>query len=155
MRTLALLAGLSAALMAQKYTGPKPDQPDLPYLKHADQLIALESNQAAEETRKDDVFAVTKGASSPVRTPLAEPYFLMEGAKLDPRSLELYKLETKGGQREVLLSRKRKPGSRPMKIMVNALGNRLYRIDVNETLENGEYCLSPQGSNQVFCFQVY
>jgi hypothetical protein len=26
---------------------------------------------------------------------------------------------------------------------------------VNEPLENGEYCLSPEGSNAVFCFSEY
>jgi len=31
----------------------------------------------------------------------------------------------------------------------------LYRLEVNESLENGEYGLTPEGANQVFCFQVY
>jgi hypothetical protein len=39
--------------------------------------------------------------------------------------------------------------------MVNPLGGKLYRIDVNETLENGQYCFSPTGADQVFCFEVY
>jgi len=26
---------------------------------------------------------------------------------------------------------------------------------VNEVIDNGEYCLSPEGSNQVFCFTTY
>ena len=34
-------------------------------------------------------------------------------------------------------------------------GWNIYRIDVGESLENGEYSLTPEGSNQVFCFQVY
>jgi len=28
-------------------------------------------------------------------------------------------------------------------------------VEANEMLENGEYSLTPSGSNQVFCFQVY
>jgi hypothetical protein len=41
--------------------------------------------------------------------------------------------------------------------MVTRIEGHLYRVDVNEGLglENGEYSLSPQGSNTVFCFQVY
>ena len=50
---------------------------------------------------------------------------------------------------------KKRQGAKPLKILINPLGDRLYRIDVNETLEIGEYCLSPNGANQVFCFQVY
>jgi hypothetical protein len=29
------------------------------------------------------------------------------------------------------------------------------KVEVNEPLENGEYCLSPEGSNAVFCFSEY
>ena len=32
---------------------------------------------------------------------------------------------------------------------------KLYRLEVEESLEPGEYALSAEGSNQVFCFQVY
>jgi hypothetical protein len=39
--------------------------------------------------------------------------------------------------------------------MVKPLEGKLYRVEANETLENGEYALSPDGSDQVFCFQVY
>jgi hypothetical protein len=33
--------------------------------------------------------------------------------------------------------------------------DKLYRLEVEESLEPGEYALSAEGSNQVFCFQVY
>jgi hypothetical protein len=33
--------------------------------------------------------------------------------------------------------------------------DKLYRLEVEESLEPGEYALSPEGSNQVFCFQVF
>lgn len=157
MRTAALLLAATAALgFAQsKYEGPKPEKPDIPYLRHAAKLIPLEVGQAKEEVRKNDQWATMAGASSPVRTPLAEPYFVMEMGKLDPKLFELYRVETKGSQREVLVSKKNKQGAKPFRIMVSPLGDRLYRIDVNETLENGEYCLSPSGANSVFCFQVY
>jgi len=157
MRTAALLLAATAALgFAQsKYEGPKPEKADIPYLRHAAKLIPLETSQARDETRKGDQWASVAGAASPVRTPLAEPYFVMEMGKIDPKLFELYRVESKNGQREVLISKKNKQGSKPLRIMVSPLGDRLYRIDVNETLENGEYCLSPSGSNTVFCFQVY
>jgi hypothetical protein len=158
MQKLVLMIAAAAALAnAQaKYTGPKPEKVDIPYLKHASKLIPLEVNEAKEETRKDQQWAVVKGASSDVRTPLAEPFFIMEQGKIDARVFELYRVEPKGGQRELMLGGKKKgSGAKPYKIMVSPMGERLYRIDVNDTLDNGEYCLSPQGSNQVFCFQVY
>lgn len=146
------LAGLA---QQSKYTGPRPEKPDVPYLKHASKLIPTEVLEATTETRKDEDWAVTPGASSPVRTPLAEPYFFVLAEKLDPTKLELYRVEPRNGKREVLLSRKNKPQAKPYRIFATSLGERLYRVDVNDTLENGEYCLSPNGSNQVFCFQVY
>ena len=42
----------------------------------------------------------------------------------------------------------------PIEVLTK-LDDALYRVEVNEVLENGEYSLSPRGSNQVFCFQVY
>ena len=36
------------------------------------------------------------------------------------------------------------------------MGNEnLFWIEANEYLDNGEYCLTPEGSNKVFCFQIY
>ncbi|BDC48370.1 hypothetical protein F183_A06860 [Bryobacterales bacterium F-183] len=149
------LAAAAIGIAQSKYEGPKPEKPDLPYLRHAAKLIPLETGQAKEETRKNEQWAAVAGASSPVRTPLAEPFFVMEMGRVDPKLFELYRVEPKNGQREVLISKKNKQGSKPLRIMVTPLGERLYRIDVNETLDNGEYCLSPSGSNNVFCFQVY
>jgi hypothetical protein len=152
---IAFLACAALAAAQSKYTGPKPEKVDIPYLKHASKLIPLEVNEAKEEMRKDQQWAIVKGSSSNVRTPLAEPFFIMEQAKINASVFELYRVEPKNGQRELMIGTKKKGGAKPLKIMVSPLGERLYRIDVNDTLDNGEYCLSPQGSNQVFCFQVY
>lgn len=157
MRLFGITIFTAALCLAQqsKYTGPKPEKPDLPYLKHAAKLIPTEVAEAVTETRKDQDWAVTKGAESPVKTPLAEPYFFILADKIDPGKLELYRVESKNGNREVLLSKKNKAQAKPLRIFATPLGQRIYRVDVNETLENGEYCLSPSGSNQVFCFQVF
>lgn len=146
-------AGLA---LAQKYTGPRPPKPDLPYLLHASNLVATEPGEAKEEKRKDDTVYAVAGVSSAAKTPLAEPIFLIQAQKLVPEKLQLYKLEVKNGRREILFpAKKRKDGPRPLYMSVTRLGEGIFRLEANETLENGEYSLTPDGSNQVFCFQVY
>jgi hypothetical protein len=146
-----------AALAADKYSGPRPPKPDVPYLMHADTLVPTEASEAKEESHKDDSAYTVPGAASPARTPMAEPVFLFLSDKIQPDTLQLYRLEVKNGNRQVVLSQKRRGGSRPMRLMVTRLDDKLYRLEVDEGLglENGEYSLSPTGSNGVFCFQVY
>jgi len=141
----------ATAAFAQKYDGPRPPKPDILYLVHADNLIPTESTEARQEK---STFIVT-GDSSPSRTPLAEPIFLMQADKIQPQSLELYKFEVKGGKREVNISSHRSRGSKVLRLTVTPLEGNLYRIEADEELENGEYVLSPEGSNAVFCFEVY
>ncbi len=156
---LPLLPWLVALAPAQKYSGPRPAKPDVPYLLHAASLLETEAGEAREEKRKDDTAYVVAGAGSPARTPLAEPIFLLVAEKLAPEKLELYAMTVKGGQREVLFpanpGKRRKDTARPFHLSVTKLEGNLYRIEVNEGLENGEYSLTPGGTNQVFCFQVY
>ena len=142
-------------LLAQKYTGPRPAKPDLPYLMHADDLIPAESAEAKQEERKNEVTYVIPGANSSARTPLASPAFLILTDQLQADRLQLFKLQSKGGQREVLFTRKKKLVARPIRLNVTRLDENLYKIEVDEILENGEYSLSPADSNQVFCFQIY
>lgn len=143
------------AVFAQKYTGPRPPKPDWPYLMHADNLIPTELSEAKEQTRKDEITYVITGASSPAKTPLASPIFLFQAGKLPPERLQLFKVEVKAGQREITF-RKKKQTARPLRLSISRLtSDNLYRIEADESLENGEYTLSPEGSNQVFCFQVY
>jgi len=153
-RILPLFLAAVCAAFAQKYDGPRPAKPDLPYLKHADNLVATEASQAVEQKqKKDDVLYVVEGANSPARTPLASPIFLFQADKLSPDKLGLYKLDVKGNHREILFGPKKQP--RPIRIDVTRLDGNLYKIEVGESLDPGEYSLSPEGSNQVFCFQVY
>ncbi len=145
----------SAALAAEKYTGPRPPQPDIPYLLHASKLIPTEVVEAREEQKKNESTYIIPGASSPARTPLAEPIFLIEADKINPERLELYRLEVKGGQREITVSQKRRGGPRPLKLSVTRIDGRLSRVEAGEMLENGQYSLSPSDSNTAFCFEVY
>src|SRR5579862_9733637 len=144
------LSGVGIAWTAD-YTGPKPPKPDMLYLVHADNLIPTESGEAKEEGKGNNTKYVMPGATSPARTPLAEPIFIMQSEKLTPESIELYKFDVKGGRREVDLSR----SSKALHLSVTRLEKGLYRIEADEVLENGEYVLSPMGSNRVFCFEIF
>ncbi len=155
--TISLLTMLGGpCAMAQKYNGPRPPKPDLPYLQHADNLVPTEVADAKEQPGKDEITYTISGAASTAKTPLAGPVFLLETQKLEPEKMELYRLEVKNGQREVVFSKKKKrDSSRPLRLGVTRLDEHLFRLEVEESLENGEYSLTPSGSNQVFCFQVY
>ena len=152
---IALLA-CTAVFGAEKYTGPRPPKADIPYLLHADNLVQTEVGKANSQERKDLVVASLPGASSPVKTPLAEPIFIIKTDKLLVDKIQAYRLEVKNGQREVVIdAKKAKNVKRPIHLQVTKLDDKLYRVEVDETLENGEYSLSPDGSDDTFSFQVY
>lgn len=153
---IALLLPLQAW---QKYTGPRPPKADIPYLLHASTLLETEVQEAKDETRKDENAAVIPGAASPVKTPLPEPIFLFLSEKISPDKLEMYRLTvTKDGKREVAFpspGKRKKDSPRPIHMSTSKIDAGLYRIEASEVLDQGEYCLSPSGANQVFCFQVF
>jgi hypothetical protein len=154
--TMTVMVVSNALTAADKYTGPRPAKADVPYLLHAENLVETEIGEAKEESRKDGKVYTLSGAASPVRTPLAEPIFLIRVEKLNPDKLALYPLEVKNGSREVYFpDRPKKNSVRPVHTMVTRVADGLYRLEANEGLENGEYALSPEGTNQVFAFQIY
>jgi hypothetical protein len=155
LRQFSLWLICAAAMCGQKYTGPQPEKPDLPYLLHADTLVATEPGEAKQENRKDEVLYVIDGATAAAATPLASPIFLIRSENIPADKLEIYKLESKNGHREVLFQRKKKQTARPIRRNVTRLGDDLYKIEVDETLSNGEYSITPSESNAVFCFRVY
>jgi hypothetical protein len=141
---------------ADKYTGPVPPKPDIPYLVHASNLIETEVTQAREENHKNDTTYSIAGASSSARTPLAEPVFIIDSRQVSAQSFELYHLDVKGGNREVSMnSSRRRGGSRALHLAVKQLSGHLYRVEVDEPLENGQYALSSNGDNHAFCFEIY
>jgi len=154
-KSLLFLCALGLVSGAPKYTGPLPPKPDIPYLLHGSNLIETETGQAREESRKNDTNYVISGASSAARTPLAEPIFIIDAQKTSPERFELYRLEVKGGNREVTFSSRRRGGNRPYHLAVTPLGGHLYKIEAYEPLENGQYALSPSGDNRAFCFEIY
>lgn len=158
MKYLLVAAVLSAGfcLGQEKYSGPEPAKADLPYLLHASTLLPTEAAEAKQEDKKEISTYMVPGTASNVRTPLAEPIFLLKTEKLAPERLSLYRMELKDGQRQVSFNTKKpKDNPRPVPLSVKRLGQGIYRIEANEMMQPGEYCLSPEGSNQVFCFQVY
>ena len=143
----------AGAFAADKYEGPRPQKQDLPYLLHASNLEETEKADARKESAKNaDTYIIT-GAASPAKTPLAEPIFIMQAERISPERLELYRFDIKNGQRSVTFSKRK--GGKVLRLTVKRLEGRLWRIEAAEPLENGEYALTPDGSDVVFCFQVY
>jgi hypothetical protein len=160
MRTLTVVCALTftvgLASAADKYMGPRPPKADVPYLLHADNLVETEVGAAVNDTRKDKTYAVINGANSPVKTPLAEPIFIIRTDRVSVEKFEAYKLESKDGKREVLIgAKKAKDVPRPIYLSVTRLDDKLYRVEVDEPLENGEYSLTPQGADTTFSFSIY
>ncbi|MGD0498903.1 MAG: hypothetical protein ABSC23_10760 [Bryobacteraceae bacterium] len=149
---LLLLATLAAA---EKYDGPRPPKRDLPYIKHASNLIPTEDVTAQEsDKKKDDITYIIEGASSSAVTSLAEPIFLLQADKLIPEKLKLFKLEVKNGHREVRITARKSSAIRLEATRYDA--DTLWKIEVGDTLEPGEYALSQADdeSNRAFCFRV-
>jgi hypothetical protein len=147
-----LLAALCAAWGQSSYDGPRPPKADLPYLKHASNLVATEAGDAKEQKQKSDTIYVVEGAASTVETPLASPIFIFKSDKIAPEKFGLYKFDVKGGNREIVFGPKKQP--KGIRLEVTRLDKGLYKLEVGESLDPGEYSLSPEGSNQVFCFRV-
>ena len=144
---------------SQEYDGPAPPRPDVPFLLHAHNLVETEIGEARMEERKNEEAHILTGAASPVRTPLAEPIFIFESEEIPVESLTLWQVETVRGSREIAFpndpERRRRRGPFPVHLTVKPLGGDLFWLEVNQYLENGEYCISPDGSQKVFCFQIY
>lgn len=152
-----LLTLPAGALLAQDYTGPIPPKTDVPYLLHASNLVETEVAQATVKDRKDDeVTYQVAGESSSARTPLAEPIFLFRSDKIRPEAIEMYQFEVRRGNRELKLKdRPKGDDAHPLHLMVKRIEGDLYRIEADEVLENGEYSLSPNTSDDVFTFEIY
>lgn len=157
---LALAAALVAVPLAaqsgakRKSGPPDPPKKDVAYILHADQLVETETGEAQQETRKDEQLYFVAGAASGVKTPLAGPEFLIHAENIPVDKLQLYRMESKNGRREVVVMRKKKPVAKPHRLSVFRVRENLYRIRVYDSLEPGQYSLSPDGSNTVFCFAV-
>lgn len=154
-----LLTALAAVAFAQseKYRGPRPPKTDVPYLLHANKLVELDSGEAQQSDRKDETVYTVAGATAQARTPMPEPIFVIAAEKIAPDKLDLFRMTvSRSGARELAIPKKPKRDSpRPVRMTAAKLEGNLYKLEAQEFLENGEYCMSPQGVNAVFCFTVY
>jgi hypothetical protein len=139
----------------EKYAGPVPPKKDVPYLLHADNLVETELANATQASSKNENTFIVQGETSPARTPLAEPIFLLATERLSAESLSLYKFTVSNGKRQIAIGKKNSKGLKNFHTSVRTLAPGLYRIEAAEYLENGEYSLSPEGENIAFCFTVY
>lgn len=157
-RTL-LLAALVTVLAAPAIAEDSeltPPKADVPYLLHAGNLVETAHAVAGEEKKKNEVTYFVPGATSTVRTPLAGPEFMLQSENLDPNTLRLYAFEVRNGRREISFhEKKQKQNPVPLILSVFPVAERLFKIRVDESLERGEYALSPDGSNDIFCFTVF
>jgi hypothetical protein len=152
-RWIVTLLGIAAAVaQAQQYTGPQPEKPDLPYLKHANVLVATEPVEIKETKTANDVAYSVEGETSPSKTPLALPVFLIRAEKLDPAHLQIFRLEVKDGHREMTLSGRKQAGL--IHVQVVKVQGSLFRMEVADDLETGEYVLSLDGTDRGFCFGI-
>lgn len=134
---------------------PNPPKPDRPYLIHGSSLVEVETLDAHEEEIKNELRFWVPGATSKTRTPLAGPEFLFEWVEIDPADLRLYGFEEVKGRREILYRKKKKIVARPYFLDIERIDGKVVRIRVNGSLPAGEYGLTPQGRNDVFCFTVF
>ncbi len=150
---LIVASGLCGA--APRYDGPRPPQPDLPYLLHANNLVPTEKVTAREESGKNGMSYVIAGSSSSARTPLAEPIFIIQAQRLVPDRLGCFRMDVnKSGNREVVMGKKSRK-DKPIPLKVTKLEEGLYKVEVDTPLENGQYTLSPEGSDEAFAFEIY
>ena len=108
MRSLAPVLLFTAALYAQDYKGPVPPKADVLYLLHASTLVETEVQTAHEESKKNETLYWVEGASSPARTPLAEPIFIVKADKLNPEKLDMFRFTPRKDRRELVI--KDRPG---------------------------------------------
>ena len=103
--------------------------PTSPTCCYANKLVETETVEARQQAGKKDSMVFTiAGASSPAKTPMAEPIFLIDADKLNVNAFELYKLDVKGGNREITTAtgRRGKGGARPLKLTIQRVAEHLY-----------------------------
>ncbi len=145
---------LSSALSDIKYSGPRPPKPTCPIYCMPKISCRRRSRSKGRIPRNNTTYTVP-GATSPARTPLEEPIFLFQTQSISPEKLQLYQLEVKDGNREIEFPENRNKAPRPYPLSITRLAQGLYRVEASATLENGQYVLTPAGSNTVFLFEVY
>jgi len=149
---LPLVALSAICAQTPKSADPRPPKTDIPYLKHAENLVETEAVEIKEEKQASDTLYTIAGESSPSKTPLPLPIFLLQAEKIDPLRLQMYRLTPAEGHRQITASGKK--SADPIHVSVVRVSPGLFRLEVSDSLDSGEYMLSVGGSNQAFCFGV-
>lgn len=84
-----------------------------------------------------------------------QPLLVIDADSMDATKLQLFRLEVKNGHREITFKKKGKGDAMPLNIEVAKVRGTLFQIRVLDSLDPGEYSLSPDGSNDAFCFEVF
>jgi hypothetical protein len=148
---------LRVALAQDKYSGPRPAKKDVPYLVHGEKLVMTEVQSASQSRSKEGQLFFVPGTTSPARTPLAEPIFLFSPDRFKVEQLGLFHFDVRNERREIVMSGKHKKQDEGLvsHLNIRRIDENLFRIEVSEMLNPGEYSLSPEGDNTAFCFTVY
>jgi hypothetical protein len=132
-----------------KYTGPTPTKTDALYFDLSGILITVEKGEAVT---KDQSLYTIEGSTSTTKVPGGAPRFMLLSEKILPKRLDLYKVSTREGHREIRIDPRNPPKSIPM--TVTRFDDNIYSLQPAEPLEPGEYTVTPKDSNIVFCFTV-
>jgi hypothetical protein len=111
--------------------------------------------KASQTNSKEGQVFFVSGVTSPVRTPLAEPIFLFSPDYFRAEQLGLFRFEVRNGRREVVISgkHKRDDAEGVFHLSLRRLEEDLFRIEVSDMLNPGEYALSPEGDTLRFASQ--
>jgi hypothetical protein len=154
-RFFACVLLVSMGIVAQdRYSGPPPPKKDLPYIVNAGNLVETETGVAEPHDEPNQTTYVIAGAHSPAKTAASVPSLVIDVSKLDVESLQLYRVESQDGHRQITIP-KRGKGAQPVPMITTRLGGSLFSLRPGDNLPAGEYSLTPQGSNAVFCFAVF
>jgi hypothetical protein len=158
MRSFLILGVFAMLLRADSANVPEPPKADLPYLLMAQDLVPTEAFEAktekVKEGKKDEETTYwVPGEHSSAKTPLASPIFLMKEDTMAVERLAVYPFEIKNGRREVTFSHKKQ--LKPYTLTLKKLSDALYRLEVDQSLPPGEYAITPNGADEVYCFAVY
>jgi hypothetical protein len=134
---------------------PKPEKKDVLYLVHASNLVQTEIVRPVPKDNGDSTTWSIPGESSLAKTPLALPLMTIDAAMIAPEKLQMYQFQQNGSRRELTLKKKGPSETEPVLITISNISGSLYRIEVVNEVENGEYGLTVPGSNQFFCFTVF
>ena len=154
---VASLAAICAA--ADPPTVPDPPKADMVYLLLADNLVPTEALEAQSDfknkgKKNEESTHYVPGEHSSAKTPLTSPIFVFKRGNLSPEAMQVFGFEIKNGRREVTFSKKK--SNKPFTLTIIPTANEsVVRMEVDQNLPPGEYAVTPNGSEQVFCFAVY